>query len=123
MGERIKITAGETTVFAEFNDSETSRAILKALPIESRAMLWGKEIYFDVPLRLPPEGATDDVEAGDAAYWPSGPALCLFFGPTPMSTSEKPVPASAVNPVGKLVGDPAVLRDVGPGASVRVEKA
>ncbi|HBO50755.1 MAG TPA: hypothetical protein DD471_02135, partial [Planctomycetes bacterium] len=35
-------------------------------------------------------------------YWPPGRALAIFFGRTPMSTSDKPVPASDVNLVGTL---------------------
>ena len=36
------------------------------------------------------------------ADWPPGRALAIFFGRTPMSTTDKPVPASEVNLVGRL---------------------
>lgn len=40
---------------------------------------------------------------GDVGYWPSGNALCLFFGPTPASVDEKPKAASPVTVVGRIV--------------------
>ena len=60
---------------------------------------------------------------GDLGYWPPGKALCLFFGPTPASQGDEIRPASAVNVVGKLEGDPTVLKRVRPGSRVIVEKA
>jgi hypothetical protein len=34
----------------------------------------------------------------------------VFFGPTPASTSDDPVPASEVNLVGRIRGDATLLR-------------
>lgn len=47
---------------------------------------------------------------GEIGYWPPGKALAIFFGPTPMSRGSDPVPASAVNLVGKILGDATGLR-------------
>jgi hypothetical protein len=55
-------------------------------------------------------GATKDVDVGDLGYWPEGDALCVFFGPTPASTSDKPVPYGPVNKLGKLLDDPTRLK-------------
>ena len=60
---------------------------------------------------------------GALAYWPPGQAICLFFGPTPMSQSEDIRPASAVNVIGQIEGDPTILKPVISGAQVSVEKA
>jgi len=99
---------------------ETVKAILNALPVESRVNRWGDEIYFTIPVEVLPEAATEDVEVGDVAYWPPGKALCIFFGPTPISEGEKPKPASPVNVVGKVKGDVKLLRKAEDGATVRV---
>ena len=49
-----------------------------------------------VDAAIPDEAGTMDVEAGDVAFWAPGPAIAIFFGKTPMSKGEKPVPASPV---------------------------
>jgi hypothetical protein len=63
------------------------------------------------------------VNKGDLGYWPSGPAFCIFFGPTPMSRGEEIRPASAVNVFGKVAGDLTVLKKVRSGSAIVVEKA
>lgn len=103
---------------------KTAEALLRALPFESRAELWGKEIYFGVPFKTGLENSKDIVEYGDVAYWPEGPALCLFFGPTLTSPSPNIIkPYSPVNVVGKILGDPKILERVDEGEAVKVEKA
>ena len=42
---RVRITLGETAVTASLNDSETARLLAAALPIESKAQVWGDEVY------------------------------------------------------------------------------
>jgi hypothetical protein len=102
-------------------DNATTREIDKRLPVRSKAMLWGDEIYFDTDITAPAESATLDVGVGDIAYWPQGKCLCIFFGPTPLSNSDKPVPASEVVVVGEARLDPDKLRKVKPGVRVGVE--
>jgi hypothetical protein len=58
------------------------------------------------------ETAVEEVQMGDLGYWPPGKAFCLFFGPTPMSTGSRIVPASAVNIVGRVKGDAGALKKV-----------
>jgi uncharacterized protein len=118
---RIRITAGAVTAEAELNDTRTATAIAAALPIEGRAQTWGDEVYFDIDLTLPGESAQEVVALGDLGYWPPGTAFCIFFGPTPMSRGAEIRPASAVNVVGRVVGDPRVFARVRPGARVRME--
>ena len=60
---------------------------------------------------------------GAVGYWPPGNALCLFFGPTPMSAPGEIRPASAVNVLGTIDGDPEVLNKVRSGSSITVERA
>ena len=124
MGERqIEISAGDVIVTAVLNDSDTADELWAALPITARAQTWGDEIYFSIPVSV--EEAADSqetVEMGAVAYWPPGSALCLFRGPTPMSAPGEIRPASAVNVMGLIDGDPTVLGGVADGTEVVVAR-
>jgi hypothetical protein len=117
----IRITAGGVTVDAELNDTTSGKAIAAALPIEARGDTWGDEIYFDIGLSLAPESPVETVALGDLGYWPPGKAFCIFFGPTPMSRGDEIRPASAVNVVGRVTGDPRAFKRVRSGARVTIE--
>lgn len=84
------------------NDTKTAQKIYEILPQESKINTWGEEIYFSLPIKLKNELPTLNVEEGDVAWWPEGSCFCIFFGRTPISTSEKPVPYSEVTLIGKL---------------------
>jgi hypothetical protein len=61
------------------------------------------------------------MEVGELAVWPAGNALCIFFGPTPASKGNEPRAVSPVNPVGKLIGNSAVLKNLGSSIHARIE--
>jgi len=118
------VTVDGTEIAASWvsESPETRRALAEALPVEGRAARWGDELYFDVPVDVGLEpNARAEVEPGTVAYWPQGPALCLFWGPTPASTGSEPRAASPVNVVARL-DDTAPLSALpdGAGATVRV---
>ena len=119
----IRIRAGEVSVTAALNGSTTADAVWDALPITGRVQTWGDEIYFSIPVDAPeaPDAAAT-VDKGAVAYWPPGSALCLFWGPTPMSRGDEIRPASAVNVIGAIDGDPSVLAAVPSGAEIVVER-
>jgi uncharacterized protein len=121
MPRAIRITAGPVTVDAELNDSRTAAAIAATLPIEARAQTWGDEIYFDIGQALPGESPREVVGLGDLGYWPPGQAFCIFFGPTPLSRGDEIRPASAVNVVGRVIGDARAFARVRAGSRVRIE--
>jgi hypothetical protein len=123
MPRAIRITAGAVSVQAELNESATAAAIAAALPIEAKGATWGDEIYFDIGLGLGGESPKEVVALGDLGYWPPGQAFCIFFGPTPMSRGDEIRPASAVNVVGRVVGDPRLFTRVRAGTRVRIEAA
>jgi len=110
---RIRISLGQIVVTATMNQSETARLVLAALPFESTAQRWGREVYFETPITAELENPQAEVAAGTVAYWPPGKALCLFFGQRPYSP---------VSPVGMIEGDPNVLAEVPEGQTVRVER-
>jgi len=122
MPKRIRITAGAVALSAELNDSPTADAIHAALPLEAAAQTWGEEIYFSIPVAASlDETAVEVVTVGDLGYWPTGRAFCIFFGPTPASRGEEIRPASAVNRVGRVLGDARAFKAVHDGELVRLE--
>jgi hypothetical protein len=62
----------------------------------------------------------EDVDIGTLAYWPTGHAFCIFFGPTPVSTGQRPRAYSPVNVFGHVIGDATLLKTVSSGSKVRV---
>ncbi|OGP71836.1 MAG: hypothetical protein A2Y80_08100 [Deltaproteobacteria bacterium RBG_13_58_19] len=124
MPTEIVVIVGEMRLAGFLGDSPTAKALAAALPITGKAQLWGEEIYFPVPQVVADldDTAAVTVNVGDLGYWPSGRAFCIFFGLTPGSVPGEIRPASAVNLVGRLDGDPCCLKLVPAGATVRVER-
>lgn len=117
----ILITAGHVSLRAVLGDTPTARELLRMLPVKGITQLWGDEIYFTVPLKSALEhDAREEVEAGELGYWPEGPALCIFFGPTPVSTGKKPRAYSPVNIVGRITDDMSALKDIPAGTAIVV---
>lgn len=122
MARQIKISVGAVTATATLNDSGMAEAIWEACPIKSVARTWGDEIYFDIPVDTPGENLQPTVDMGDVAYWPPGPAFCIFFGPTPMSSGSEIRPASPVSVFGKIDGEPTIFKPVKGGGAITVEQ-
>lgn len=122
MALTLRIAAGPVSAQAALNDSPTAQAVWAALPIEAAAQTWGDEIYFPIPVSLAEEDAQAVVAPGDLGYWPPGRAFCIFFGPTPASRGDECRPASPVNVVGRVDGDPTVFKTVRAGARIRLER-
>lgn len=125
MERRITIVtkaAGSVEAELTSENPQTAERILAALPIHGKANRWGDEIYFSIPVSADEEHSRAEVEVGAVAYWPPGSALCIFFGRTPASRSEKPRAASPVNVFAKVKGDATVFRNVRDGETVTIEK-
>jgi hypothetical protein len=90
----------------ELDDSLAPRTVsefLRKLPFSLRANIWGKEIYTDpAPFSADLENPKSVVQLYDVAFWPPGNAICLFYGPTPMSKDEIR-PYSPVTVFGRIV--------------------
>ena len=103
-----------TGVTLELNDDtspKTVRSFLDNLPFTVDLNVWGDEIYTSSsPINIPEENAKSPVSLNDVAYWPTGKAICLFYGPTPISKKDEITPASPVNVIGKIIDpDKSVL--------------
>ena len=110
---RIAIRIGTLSIEAELNDTLTAKKIAAALPLRTSFNTWGDEIYFAIPVNANlDDSAQEVVEVGDLGYWPPGKAWCIFFGQTPVSQPGKIMPASAVNVIGKILGDATQFKTV-----------
>jgi hypothetical protein len=119
----VLIKIGELELKATLNESATANLIWQALPIKAKANTWGDEIYFEIPVTAElEEDAREVVDKGDLGYWPTGNALCIFFGPTPVSHGDEIRPASPVNVVGKVEGNLAGLKAVKDGDRIELSK-
>lgn len=116
------LKAGKNKLKIELNHTSTAQKIWEALPIEATVNTWGDEIYFSIPVKLEQENPQETVQEGDVAYWPPGRALCIFFGPTPVSSPGEIRPYSPVTVVGKVMGDAKVLKAVRDGEKVRLDR-
>lgn len=118
----IKIeTSSGIILTAELYNTPTAEKIVKQLPFENKANTWGNEIYFDLALNAETEkDASETVDAGNIAYWAAGNAFCIFFGPTPISTDNKPVAAGPVNICGIISEDYTALKNVKNGEKIQV---
>jgi hypothetical protein len=110
----IRVNVGGVDFVATLDSSPLTEKLLRLLPYETIGETWGKEVYFPVDLSVENPAPVSEVKAGDIAYWPDGPDICLFFGPTPKSTGEAPVVASPVTVIGTF--------QFGPGDFDRVER-
>ncbi len=106
-----------------YDESKTAALLFDKLPISGIVNTWGDEIYFPIPVEAEAENAATLVEEGDLAYWPEGKCFCIFFGLTPASTGSEIRPASPVNLLGRLKGDPKLWEKVEPGSTIKLEKA
>jgi len=124
MAERMIIEcAGKGEVVVELNETDTAARIFEGLPVEASAQTWGEEVYFSTPFSIPQEQGTLDVSVGDVGWWPPGSAIAIFFGRTPASSGPKPVPASEVTIIGRVVEGLEVLPSVQPGDSLKLRRA
>src|SRR5215212_766025 len=121
---RIVLDFGGTVLEAELLDTPTARAIAAALPVSSRALTWGEEVYFEIPVSIAREKeARAVVTPGEIAYWPEETAIAIGYGRTPISRAGETRLASPCNVFAKALADVRVLATVGAGTRVTVSRA
>ena len=119
---KLAVKIGNIRLQIDLLRTETAKALLAAVPFESRAQTWGEEVYFGTPVSVPLEkDARQVVEAGTACFWTEGNALALPFGRAPISTDARPKLAGRCNVIGKVAGDPGRLAAARPGDPIKVE--
>jgi len=108
------------------NSPNTVKKFVENLPFTVGLNLWGDEIYTEEsPIQEKEENAKPLVELNDVAYWPTGKAICLFYGPTPIGKKGEIKPYSPVNVIGKIIKpDKSILTKISDGseATFQIEK-
>lgn len=123
MSTSISIKVNGKLLSAELNDSRGASLLLEALPIKLSLSRWGEEYYGNCGLDIAADSSARElVEVGEIAYWPPGSALCIFFGPTPASTDQRPRAASPVVPLGKVTAGLEALKGLGSGVEAELSR-
>jgi len=117
--EKIKFITAFGEIVAEIRreySPKTVELLLDFLPMKYNVpiWLWGQEIFFFLPdflkEKIDYENAKVDLQIWDIAYWVRDPAICLFFGKTPISGNKKnPVAAEPINIIGKIIQGKEIL--------------
>ena len=118
MVKKIKIACKDFEVETELLERErpkTCHAIWAALPFEAELEIWKEEVYFEIPVKIPPENPTPKTKAGDVSYWSEGPGFCIFFG--------KSQPISAVNTFARITSGVEKFRNTKTGDRIKVSRA
>jgi len=113
---QIKIP-NSSTIILELDDTNSPKTVndfVEKLPFTVDLNVWDDEIYTsESPINQPEENAKSPVQLNDIAYWPTGKAICLFYGPTPIGKPGEITPASPVNVIGKIIlPDKIVLKNI-----------
>ncbi len=107
MKYKVQIKLHDCSIDIELDDSNspnTVKEFVEKLPFIVDLNVWGDEIYSSKsPISQPEENAKSPVDLNDVAYWPTGKAICLFYGPTPIGEPGEITPASPVNIIGKII--------------------
>ncbi|MHA1339404.1 MAG: cyclophilin-like fold protein [Promethearchaeota archaeon] len=110
----LEIYSKETGIIkAELYESKCPKTVEKIwnnLPLKVELSRWGDELYGTIPIKIDPENPKEECEVGDLAYWLDGSGFCILFGPTPVSTSNKPRLISPGNIFGHIIGDPLIFK-------------
>ena len=106
-----------SNIFLELDDANSPKTVtefVSKLPFTVELNVWGDEIYTSKsPISQPEENAKSPVDLYDVAYWPTGKAICLFYGPTPIGNPGEITPASPVNVIGKIASpDKTILTGI-----------
>ena len=121
---RIRFDFGVLTLEAELLDTPTARAVAAALPISSSSLVWGEEVYFEVPVQVAREPqARAVVTPGEIAYWPEGHCIALGYGRTPISQAGETRLASPCNIFARALVGVERLAHVQVGMKVTVSAA
>lgn len=122
-GKRITISVGGVRLEAILKPNKTADSVYAALPVQAALNVWGEEFFCKIAgVKDFRETATTKVKVGDVAWWGPGEVLAIFFGRTPMSTGQDPVPADRVNVIGQIVGDASLLRQAYQASTIRIEQ-
>ena len=111
----IKLAFGDTVMIAALDDSETSRAFIRMLPLTLTMNRYADREYYAALGELPENGAAiDDFENGDVTYYTDGKSLAIFFGNADTSSQD------GLIRMGRITSDLSLFDTVGESAEVTI---
>ena len=111
----IRLAFGDTVMTAALDDSETSRAFIKMLPLTLTMNRYADREYYAALGELPENGAAiDDFENGDVTYYTDGKSLAIFFGNADTSSQ------SGLIRMGRITSDLSLFDTVGERGEVTI---
>ena len=120
---KIKLIFDNETIRAELYDTPSGKEIYSKLPYKASIHTWGNEIYFSIPVNVLLESeARSTLEVGELAFYPPISAFCIFYGPTPISSGDKPEASGDVNIFGKVMDEDLEKLKRIRGENVKVER-
>ena len=126
MKHTVHVDIDSSKIILELDDTHSPKTVsefVEKLPFTVDLNVWGDEIYSSKsPINQPEENAKSPVELNDVAYWPTGKAICLFYGPTPIGKPGEITPASPVNVIGKIMSPDKSLLSVADGTKATFRK-
>ena len=121
--KKCKITIDKIIFEVVLFNSPTANKIWNSLPISSNIKTWGKEIYFYTDVVANKESNSKSIiEFGEIAYWPTGKAIAIGFGKTPISQKDEIRLADDCNIWGETKFDLKKLENIAEGQPIKIEK-
>ena len=111
----IQLAFGYTVMTAVLDNSETSRAFIKMLPLTLTMNRYADREYYSALGELPKNGvAIDDFENGDVTYYTDGKSLAIFFANADTSSQD------GLIRMGRITSDLSLFDTVGESAEVTI---
>ena len=111
----IELAFGDTVMTAVLDDSETSRAFIRMLPLTLTMNRYADREYYAALGELPENGAAiDDFENGDVTYYTDGKSLAIFFGNADTSSQD------GLIRMGRIASDLSLFDTVGESEEVTI---
>ncbi len=111
----IELSFGDTVMTAMLDDSETSRAFIKMLPLTLTMNRYANREYYAALGELPENGVgIDDFENGDVTYYTNGKSLAIFFGDEDISNQD------GLIRMGRITSDLSLFDTVGDSVEVTI---
>ena len=111
----IELAFGDTVMTAVLDDSETSRAFIRMLPLTLTMNRYADREYYAALGELPENGAAiDDFENGDVTYYTDGKSLAIFFGNADTSSQD------GLIRMGRITSDLSLFDTVGESEEVTI---
>lgn len=120
---KILIRTKNGVYTAELDKSDLSNSLWLSLPFTAQMNMLGGQIYFEMPSDIDADANDFIFNVGDIAYWPNVKALCIFFGPTPLSGDDgKPVSKFPLIKIGNVLENCSTMEYAGDRQNITIER-